>query len=62
TYQIRSDILKTMNDYQYVYENWYCESCKKSNEEPVPFYVYCIRTPLSQVRELKKMLDEGMKP
>lgn len=49
-------------DYLYVYENWYCESCKKSNEAPVPFSVYRKRVPISQVIELKQLLDEGKRP
>jgi hypothetical protein len=52
----------TYKDYIYVYENWYCESCKKSNEKPVSFPIYRKRVPFSQVQELKKMLDEGTRP
>lgn len=51
-----------IRDYQYVYENWYCKSCEKSNETPVLFSVYLRIVPEKEVQELKKMLDEGKRP
>ncbi|AMM45030.1 hypothetical protein SP15_228 [Bacillus phage SP-15] len=49
-------------DYDYVYTNWYCKSCERSNETPVPFSVYYRRMPYDQMMMLKQWLDEGRTP
>jgi hypothetical protein len=53
---------KSIAEYEYVYENWYCKSCEKSNETPVPFDVYYRRMPVSQMKELKLFLADGKTP
>lgn len=54
--------MKKISEYRYVYENWYCKSCKKSNEVPVPFTMYLRFVPVNEVKTLKQFLDEGKTP
>lgn len=53
---------KSIAEYEYVYENWYCKSCDKINEKPVSFGTYLRIVPVSQMKELKQWLADGRTP
>jgi hypothetical protein len=55
-------MIKSLAEYEYVYENWYCKSCEKINETPVSFNVYYKIVPVNEMKELKKLLVEGRTP
>jgi hypothetical protein len=55
-------VRKSIVEYEYVYENWYCKSCKKSNETPVSFDTYFRIVPVNEMKELKKWIAEGRTP
>jgi hypothetical protein len=53
---------KSIAEYEYVYENWYCKSCEQINETPVSFDIYFRRVPVNEMKELKGWLAEGRTP
>lgn len=54
--------LKSIAEYEFVYENWYCKSCEKINETPVSFATYLRIVPVKEMKQLKSFLAEGRMP
>lgn len=55
-------IIKSIAEYEYVYENWYCKSCERINETPVSFETYYRIVPVNEMKQLKQYLAEGRTP
>ncbi|MCK1999859.1 hypothetical protein MZM54_00495 [[Brevibacterium] frigoritolerans] len=54
--------MKSIAEYEYIYENWYCKSCEKSNETPVSFATYIRLVPVKDMKQLTSYLAEGRTP